>query len=100
MSDFQNKIVVLQDGKLTKIGPADNLEIGGKFTLLDGAAQLNVAIFRTEFDELQVSTITAQGAATVINAAGATTQGLELDGSWRASDSPTAVARCLACISR
>jgi outer membrane receptor for monomeric catechols len=40
------------------------LEIGGKFTLLDGAAQLNVAIFRTEFDELQVSTITPQGAAT------------------------------------
>jgi outer membrane receptor protein involved in Fe transport len=65
------------------------IEIGGKFTLLDGAAQLNVAIFRTEFDELQVSTITAQGAATVINAAGATTQGLELDGSWRASETVT-----------
>jgi outer membrane receptor protein involved in Fe transport len=64
-------------------------ELGGKFTLLDGAAQLNVAVFRTEFDELQVSTITPQGAATVINAAGAITQGLELDGSWRASESVT-----------
>jgi len=65
------------------------VELGGKFTLLDGAAQLNVSVFRTEFDELQVSTITPQGAATVINAAGAITQGLELDGSWRVSESVT-----------
>jgi outer membrane receptor protein involved in Fe transport len=61
-------------------------ELGGKFTFLDGAAQVNVAVFRTEFDDLQVSTITPQGAATVINAAGAITQGLELDGSWRVSE--------------
>jgi len=65
------------------------VELGGKFTLLDGAAQLNVSVFRTEFDELQVSTITPQGAATVVNAAGAITQGLELDGSWRVSESVT-----------
>ena len=65
------------------------IEIGGKFTLLDGAAQLNVAVFRTQFDDLQVSTITPQGAATVINAAGAITQGLELDGSWRMSEAVT-----------
>lgn len=65
------------------------VEVGGKFTFLDGAAQVNVAVFRTEFDDLQVSTITPQGAATVINAAGAVTQGLELDGSWRVSESVT-----------
>jgi iron complex outermembrane recepter protein len=66
-----------------------SIELGAKYTLLDGAAQLNVAVFRTEFDDLQTSTITPQGAATVLNAASAVTQGLELEGSWRVSESVT-----------
>lgn len=47
MSDFVNKIVVLQDGKLTKVGAADNLSIGGSFTagtlVGDGASVTNIA---------------------------------------------------------
>ena len=38
MSDFVNKVVVLQDGQLKKIGPADNLEMGGKFTAPNDSA--------------------------------------------------------------
>ena len=65
------------------------LEIGGKFTLADGAANLNVAVFRTDFDDLQIGTITAQGASVVVNAASAVSQGLEVDGAWRLSESVT-----------
>jgi len=47
MSDFANKIVVLQDGKLTKVGAADNLSISGSFTagtlVGDGASVTNIA---------------------------------------------------------
>ncbi|MFM7274501.1 MAG: TonB-dependent receptor, partial [Gammaproteobacteria bacterium] len=65
------------------------LELGAKMTVLDGAGQLNVALYRTKFDDLQVASITPQGAIAMLNAASAITQGLELDFSWRATEELT-----------
>lgn len=67
---------------------ATSYEIGGKTTLLDGAARLNFAYFYTEFEDLQVSTFTQNG-FTVGNAGTATSQGLEVDGMWRLNESLT-----------
>jgi len=55
-------------------------ELGFKSTLLDGAAELNVALFRTEFDNLQVSVFDGTLCFNVGNAASAISQGIELDG--------------------
>jgi len=64
-------------------------ELGGKMTLLDGAAQLDFAIYRTNFDDLQVGTVTPAGAATVLNAAQAVTQGVDINGTWRVAEAVT-----------
>ena len=65
-----------------------SVEAGAKMTLLHGAATLNAAVFHSNFEDLQVSTF--EGINFIVgNAAEATTQGLELDGSWRATDSLT-----------
>jgi outer membrane receptor protein involved in Fe transport len=61
-------------------------ELGGKLTLADGAANLNFAVFYSEYDDLQVSTLTGPGTFNVGNAASATTQGIEVDGNWQATD--------------
>lgn len=68
-------------------------EFGGKYTLQGGQGNFSFALFRTEFDELQVGTITAQGASSVVNAASATTQGIELDTTWRITENLTAGAK-------
>lgn len=58
-------------------------ELGGKLSLADGAAQLNFALFRSEFDDLQVSSlIPGDTVFKVGNAASAITQGLEADLTW------------------
>lgn len=58
-------------------------ELGAKLTLAEGAAQLNLALFRSEFDDLQVSSLTGTSATfNVGNAASAITQGLEADLKW------------------
>ena len=65
-----------------------SVEAGVKMTLLDGAATLNAAAFHSNFEDLQVSTF--EGINFIVgNAAEATTQGLEIDGSWRVSDALT-----------
>jgi outer membrane receptor protein involved in Fe transport len=61
-------------------------EVGSKLTLLDGTAELNVAVFLTEFDDLQVSIFDGTLGFNVGNAAKATTQGVELDGRWSLSE--------------
>ncbi|GAA6152238.1 TonB-dependent receptor [Pseudoteredinibacter isoporae] len=63
-----------------------SFEVGSKMTLLDGAAELNLALFRTEFDDLQASIFTGGTTFVVQNAAKAVTQGLEIDGRWAISD--------------
>ena len=68
---------------------ATGYEVGFKSRWLNNAAELNVAFYRTEFDDLQVNSFTPAGAVIVqrvTNAASAESQGVEVDGRWQASD--------------
>lgn len=69
-------------------------ELGAKLTLADGASQLNIALFRSEFDDLQLGGFLDSSSAinTVTNASGATSQGVELDFTWRATQGLTLFA--------
>jgi len=68
---------------------ATTYEIGTKTTLLDGAAEVNAAIFHTEYEDLQFSAFNGGFAFLVDNAANATLQGLEVDFRWRANEKLT-----------
>ena len=57
-----------------------------KSTVLDGNMLLNLAIFRSDYDNLQVSTFDGVVNFLVNNAATARTQGLEADMRWVLSD--------------
>ncbi|MFT7404469.1 TonB-dependent receptor [Zhongshania sp.] len=59
---------------------ATSFEAGAKTTLLDGSAELNVAAFYTQYDDLQVSIFDGTLGFNVGNAGAATTMGIELDG--------------------
>ncbi|MBT4522678.1 MAG: TonB-dependent receptor, partial [Halieaceae bacterium] len=54
-------------------------ELGAKMSLLDGAAELNFAVFRMEYDNLQTSSLVGD-AFRVGNAGESISQGVELDG--------------------
>lgn len=60
-------------------------EAGAKLTLLEDSAQLNAALYRSEFDDLQLGGFlnSTDFTNTVTNAASAITQGLEMDFRWR-----------------
>lgn len=68
---------------------AESIELGFKSTLADGAAELNVAYFYTQYDDLQVSIYDGVLGFNVGNAAEAISQGLELDGRWLLTESFT-----------
>ena len=63
-----------------------NIELGTKLTLAGGAAELNVAAFFTDFEDLQISIFDGVLGFNVGNAATAEVVGLELDGRWAVSD--------------
>lgn len=63
-----------------------NYELGGKFVLADGAAELNVAAFRSEFEDMQTSQFDGSLSFNVTNAGEAVVQGLEVDGRWALID--------------
>jgi outer membrane receptor protein involved in Fe transport len=63
-----------------------NIELGGKFALAGGAAELNAALFRTDFDDLQISIFDGILGFNVGNAATAEIFGLEVDGRWAATE--------------
>ncbi|CAH0991620.1 Vitamin B12 transporter BtuB [Sinobacterium norvegicum] len=63
-----------------------NFEVGMKSRLLDGRATLNAAVYRTEYDDLQVSVFDGTLGFNVGNAAGAVSQGFEVDGRFRATE--------------
>ncbi len=65
---------------------ATSFEIGAKNTLLDGAAELNVAYFYTKYDDLQVSIYDGVLGFNVGNAAKAVTQGVEVDGRFMVTE--------------
>jgi outer membrane receptor protein involved in Fe transport len=64
-------------------------ELGAKMSLLDGAAELNMALFYNEFDDVQVSTFDGGLSLKVGNAAETTVEGLEIDGRWAMTDNFT-----------
>ncbi|MCV6605267.1 MAG: TonB-dependent receptor, partial [Porticoccaceae bacterium] len=66
---------------------ATNFELGTKLTLLDGAAELNGAVFFTDYEDLQVSQFDGTLGFNVTNAAEATIRGFELEGRIQAADS-------------
>lgn len=59
-------------------------ELGAKLRLLDGAAVLNAALFRSDFSDVQISTYDGALGFLVTNAGETRAQGIELDGRWRA----------------
>lgn len=63
-----------------------NYELGGKFVLAGGSAELNVALFRSEFSDMQTSQFDGGVSFNVTNAGEARVQGLELDGRWALTD--------------
>ncbi|MGB3626230.1 MAG: TonB-dependent receptor [Henriciella sp.] len=70
------------DGEVSK-----SVEVGGKFDLADGRAQLNVAVFQTKYEDLQVSAWDPAANATITrNAADATSQGIEVGLTARISE--------------
>jgi len=68
---------------------AESIEVGAKLGLADGAAELNIAMFRTEYTDLQTSQFDGTLGFNVTNAGEATSQGIELDGRWRVSEGLT-----------
>lgn len=67
---------------------AETIEIGAKLDLFEGRGRLNMAYFYTEFDDLQVSSFNGTNFVTG-NAAAATSQGIELEGTYLVNESWT-----------
>ena len=65
---------------------ATNFELGGKFSLAGGAAEINTAAFFTDFSDLQISIFDSGLGFNVGNAATAEVLGLEVDGRWAATE--------------
>jgi outer membrane receptor protein involved in Fe transport len=68
---------------------ATSFEIGEKTRLLDGALEVNAALFFTNYDNLQVSQYDGTLGFNVGNAKETKVKGLELDGRWAATDDLT-----------
>jgi outer membrane receptor protein involved in Fe transport len=62
------------------------VEIGTKMTLMDGRGRLNMALFRSEYDDVQVSTFDGSAAFVVGNAAETEVDGFEADLEWAFTD--------------
>ena len=105
MADFINKMVVLQDGKLVKVGPGDNVEIGGTFTAgelagdganVTGITQENVVNLTSDLSTLSSDVATANSnasaAVSTANAAAADAATAIADAAQAASDASAAAA--------
>jgi iron complex outermembrane recepter protein len=68
---------------------ATGVEVGGKFKLFADRAELNVAIFRSKFSDIQTAVFTGSTSFIVQNAAKATSQGIEVDGRLAVTDNLT-----------
>jgi len=64
-------------------------ELGLKSRFAGGRAETNVALFRSEYDDLQVSSFDGTAGFVVGNAAEFLAQGVEMDGRWLVTDSLT-----------
>lgn len=71
-----------------------NYELGAKMELLNGKMRLNTALFRTVYDDFQAVSFDPQTVAfIVLNAGEQTTQGVDLDLSYRVTDGLTFTAK-------
>jgi iron complex outermembrane receptor protein len=64
-------------------------EIGAKMTLLDGAAELNIAIFNMDYTDMQAAVFTGGTVFVVQNAGESSVSGVEIDGRWAITDDLT-----------
>ncbi len=85
---------ILKDNPLSgtwefKPEEVNSFELGSKMVLADGAAELNLAFYRMEYEDLQVSQFDGTLGFNVTNAGEATVQGLEADGRWAVTDNVT-----------
>lgn len=65
---------------------ATSFEIGAKTHWFDDTVTLDIALFRTEIEDLQVTTFDGFANFIVNNAATATTQGVEVNSRWQAGE--------------
>ncbi|MEH6589044.1 MAG: TonB-dependent receptor [Halioglobus sp.] len=68
---------------------ANSAELGAKMRFAGGIAELNAALYYTEYTDLQVSQFDGTLGFNVTNAGEATVQGIELDGRWAVTDGLT-----------
>lgn len=61
-------------------------EVGTKMQLLDGRAELNMAYFFTDYEDMQSAVFSGNTTYEVRNAASATSQGIEIDGRFMVTD--------------
>ena len=64
----------------------DAIELGIKSTFGEGRYRLNASVFNNDFEDLQRTSLNAAGGQEILNAANATIQGIELDGTFALSD--------------
>ncbi|MDA9840074.1 TonB-dependent receptor [Porticoccaceae bacterium] len=68
---------------------ATSVELGSKMSIADGAAELSVAWYMTDYTDLQVSQFDGTLGFNVTNAGEAKVQGIEADGRWALTDNIT-----------
>lgn len=71
---------------------ATTIEVGSKQTLLDGAMELNVSLYHTTYDDLQIAQFDGTLGFNVGNAKETTVQGVEVDLRWALTDNLTATS--------
>ncbi|NND65954.1 MAG: TonB-dependent receptor [Halioglobus sp.] len=68
---------------------SETIEIGAKLDLLEGRGRLNVAVFSSQYEDVQVSTFDGVAGFVVGNAAETEVDGLELDGMFAVTEDLT-----------
>lgn len=66
---------------------ADAYELGSKLKVLGGSAELNLALFTVDYQDMQVSVFDGVAGFVVTNAGSARVQGVEMDGRWLLTES-------------
>jgi iron complex outermembrane receptor protein len=80
------KVADPDDAEFDKEESPFSAEIGAKMILADGAADLNIAVFYSKFDDLQAAIFAGSTSFLVQNAARADTRGVEIDGRWQITE--------------
>lgn len=79
---------VADNGARVETEETKTLEVGAKMTLADGAANLNIAAFKTDVEDFQETSFqVTEGAAFFLTRnIDAQSEGVEFDGQWQATD--------------